>query len=71
LLKPIEVAETLGISRSRVFELLAARELPSIHIGRSIRVPREQLAAWIDSQVVWQPIAPRGLLGRLRTQSRG
>jgi len=66
LLRPTEVAETLGISRSKVFELLASLELPSIHIGRSTRVPRSQLEEWIQAQVCWQPKVPAGLLGRLR-----
>ena len=67
LLRPAEVAATLGISRSKVFELLAAQELPSIHIGRSTRVPREQLEIWIEVQTNWQPTASSGLLGRLRS----
>jgi len=57
----------LGISRSKVFELLAAQELPLIHIGRSTRIPRNQLEEWIYGQVLWQPRAPHGLLGRLQS----
>jgi excisionase family DNA binding protein len=68
LLRPAEVAATLGLSRSKVFELLAARELPSLHIGRATRIPREQLQEWIQTQVSWQPSAPRGLPGRLQSQ---
>jgi len=67
LLRPAEVALQLGISRSKVFELLASRELPSIHIGRSTRVPRVQLEEWIQAQVRWQPHANSGLLGRLQS----
>ena len=66
LLRPVEVAKTLGISRSKVFELLAARELPSVHIGRSTRVPRTQLEEWIEGQLHWEPHQERGLLGRLQ-----
>jgi excisionase family DNA binding protein len=66
LLRPAEVATTLGISRSRVFELLAARDLPSVHIGRSTRIPRAQLEEWIDGQLKWEPHQERGLLGRLQ-----
>lgn len=68
LLRPTEVAATLGISRSKVFELLAAQELPSMRIGRSTRVPREQLEEWIKVQVAWQPRGPVGLLGRLQNR---
>jgi excisionase family DNA binding protein len=69
LLRPVDVATALGISRSKVFELLATQELPSVHIGRSTRIPRAQLEAWIQAQVCWQPQAPAGLLGRLRSAS--
>lgn len=65
LLRPMEAAAALGIGRSKVFALLASKELPSVHIGRSTRVPVEQLNEWIASQVVWEP-RTRGLLARLR-----
>ncbi len=67
LLRPAEVAEALGLSRSKVFELLAAHELPSVHIGRSTRIPRQQLDEWIAAQVAWTPRAAPGLLSRLRS----
>jgi excisionase family DNA binding protein len=35
---PEEVARQLAISRARVYELMATRELPSFRIGRSRRV---------------------------------
>jgi len=36
-----EVAEALGISRSRTYELIAAGEIPTIRIGKSVRCPVE------------------------------
>jgi len=50
LLSPSEVAATLGIGRSRIYEFLAAGTLPSIRVGRSIRVPVEDLREWIAQQ---------------------
>jgi excisionase family DNA binding protein len=50
LLRPIEAAEAIGIGRSKVYELLASGELPSIRIGSSIRVPVEQLRDWIQQK---------------------
>lgn len=47
LLKPIEAAELLGIGRTRIYEMLASGELPSIRIGRSIRVPVDALRKWV------------------------
>lgn len=50
LLKPIEVAEVLRIGRSLVYVMLATGELPSIRIGRCIRIPRASLEKWIIDQ---------------------
>jgi excisionase family DNA binding protein len=51
LLRPVEAAETLGVSRSRIYELIAQGELPSIRIGGSVRVPVDALRDWIDVQL--------------------
>ena len=50
LLKPTEAAETLGIGRTRIYELLACGELPCIRIGRSIRVPVHALNQWVENR---------------------
>lgn len=51
LLRPPEVARLLGVSRSRAYELIASGVLPSVRIGRSIRVPLAALRAWIASNI--------------------
>ena len=51
LLRTDEVEMLLGIGRTKVFEMLAAGELPAIRIGRSVRISREQLEAWIDERL--------------------
>lgn len=48
LLRPTEAAETIGIGRSKVYELLASGELPSIRIGGSVRIPLDRLREWIE-----------------------
>lgn len=50
LLKPAEVAETLGLGRSKTYELIAGSVIPSVRIGTSVRVPVDSLRAWIASQ---------------------
>ena len=50
LLRPEEVAAALGISRARVYELLASGSLPSVRIGRSRRIPLDALRAWVAAQ---------------------
>jgi len=47
LLKLSEVTQVLGIGRSLVYELVARRELPSVRIGRCIRVSSESLEKWV------------------------
>jgi excisionase family DNA binding protein len=51
LLRPVEAAEAIGISRSKIYELLASGDLPSVRIGTSVRVPVEALRAWIAEQL--------------------
>lgn len=47
LLKPLEAAELLGFGRSKIYELLAIGELPSIRIDGSVRIPTDALRRWI------------------------
>lgn len=50
LLRPVEVAELLGIGRSKTYELIGSGTIPSIRIGTSVRVPMESLKAWVALQ---------------------
>ncbi|WP_018639793.1 helix-turn-helix domain-containing protein [Parafrankia elaeagni] len=47
LVTPTEAAEILAVSRSTVYELLAAGALESVRIGRSRRIPRAALDAYV------------------------
>jgi len=51
LLTVPEVAELLRVPVSWVYARTRTRELPVYKLGRHIRFPREELLAWIDSQV--------------------
>ena len=48
LLSPEQVAESLGVCRSRVYDLMRTRVLPSVKIGRARRVPVSALRADVD-----------------------
>jgi excisionase family DNA binding protein len=50
LLRPVEVAETLGIGRTKAYELIGSGVIPSIRIGSSLRVTAEGLRAWVAAQ---------------------
>jgi len=49
-LKVPEVAKVLRIARSRAYELVAEGEIPSLRIGRSVRVSRSDLDRWLEEQ---------------------
>jgi excisionase family DNA binding protein len=48
LLSAEDVAEALTISRTRVYEILAAGELFSVKLGKVRRIPRESLNEYIE-----------------------
>ena len=49
-LKVPEVAEMLQIARSRAYELVGSGEIPSVRIGRSLRVSRRELERWLEGR---------------------
>ena len=49
-LKVPEVAEVLRIARSRAYELVGSGEIPTVRIGRSVRVSRKELDRWLEEQ---------------------
>ena len=50
LLRPGEAARLLGVSRSRVYELIREGEIPAIRLAGTIRVPLAELRAMIASR---------------------
>jgi excisionase family DNA binding protein len=48
LYRPTEAAETLGLSRTRLYQLLAAGEIGSVKIGTSRRIPAADLEAFVN-----------------------
>ena len=44
-----EVASILNISRSKAYNLMREREIPTITIGKSVRVSREDLEKFLAS----------------------
>ena len=49
LLRPSRVARLLDLSRSAVYEKINAGELPSVRIGRSVRVPARAIRDLLES----------------------
>jgi excisionase family DNA binding protein len=53
LLRPAEVAERLGVSRSEVYRLVEVYGLPAVRLAdRALRIPEEELEAWVSSRRV-------------------
>ena len=50
LLRATEVAAVLGLGRATVYLLMASGELPTVRIGRAVRVPASRLRTWIESK---------------------
>jgi excisionase family DNA binding protein len=45
-----QVQEILGIGSTKAYELVATGEIPSVRIGRAIRVSRQELERWLEEQ---------------------
>lgn len=48
LLTPEEAAEVLGIGRWKLYELMRTRQLRSVKVGASRRVPATALAEFVE-----------------------
>ena len=46
-----DLTDALGISRARAYELVKSEGFPALHIGNRILVPKEELIAWIKSNI--------------------
>jgi excisionase family DNA binding protein len=57
LLTVPEASRILGIGRSRLYELLATGEIPSLRIGRLRRIPYAALQGWVARQSAAPPPA--------------
>ena len=45
-----EAARILRISRGKAYGMAATGELPVVKMGRSVRVRRDRLDAWLDAR---------------------
>ena len=48
LLRVMEAAKVLGMGRSKIYDMIAHREIPAIRVGGSIRIPARELERWVD-----------------------
>ena len=48
LLRAEDVQKALGLGRSKIYEMMASGELPTVRLGRSVRVPAQALTEWVS-----------------------
>lgn len=58
LLRPEEAAQSLGISRSLIYELLRAGRIESVCIGACRRIPTTALDAYVETLRSKSVVAP-------------
>lgn len=52
LLKPKDVFKAISVGRSTGYAMIASGELPSVRIGKSVRVPVDALKQWVERQTI-------------------
>jgi excisionase family DNA binding protein len=50
LLRVVDVAPVCGVTPSRIYQMVAAGQIPAVRVAGSIRIPREALKRWLDQQ---------------------
>jgi excisionase family DNA binding protein len=48
LMDAAQVAETLNVGKKKIYRMIQANQIPALHIGGSIRIPRQALFEWIQ-----------------------
>lgn len=64
LVTPHEAAALIGIGRTRIYDMIARGAIPSVRIGRSVRVPLDALREWVSAHELrghyeGEPTAPK------------
>ena len=58
LLKANEVAQALGISKSFAYQLIRQGEIPSLRMGKAVRIRPSDLEAYVAKNIVGSKILP-------------
>lgn len=51
MLNADQLAQALGISRAGAYQLMHAKDFPTIRIGKRMVVPKEKLIRWLDEKL--------------------
>lgn len=50
ILKPMDVAAILGISKNNAYAIIHSQGFPAIKVGKQYRILRNNFIAWLESQ---------------------
>ena len=50
MLCPADLAAMLGLTSNRVYQMISAGLIPTVRIGRAIRIPRQAWEDWLATQ---------------------
>ena len=50
MLNADQLAQTLGISRAGAYQLMHAKDFPTIRIGKRMIVPKDKLLNWLEDK---------------------
>jgi excisionase family DNA binding protein len=48
------IAESLGVTPWRIYELVRQNRIPHVRLGRSVRFDPAKIAAWIEAGGSWK-----------------
>ena len=48
VLNATQLAQTLGISRAKAYQLMHRADFPTLMIDKRLLVPKDKLTAWVD-----------------------
>ena len=60
LLRPEEAADQLGVSRTKLYQLLSNGAIPSVRIGKSVRIRADVLRQWVSDRTGEEPTGACG-----------
>jgi excisionase family DNA binding protein len=50
LLRPLDIASSLGLTTGRIYQLITAGVLPHVRVGRTIYIPRQAWEQWLKER---------------------
>ncbi len=56
LLRIPEAAAALSLGRSTIYKMMESGEIPTVRVGRAVRIPLTALVAWAERQIPMEEV---------------